>query len=305
MLKKKLFKLFFALFSVLIIGLPACKNMDTFNKSIKIPFNPSSGSTYNFEIVNERKIEQEVEGRKMVSPYTSIINLSYDIMQVPSHNFVITVGLDSFNVKPENKKFDTKILPSDTLHSSFKTMLDALKGTLFKLEVESTGKIKEINGYETFKRKVDSLNNYVSSNHDSELSSPLNIFNKTYFRNLFETILIPLPDVPTSKNSPWISFDSTGMDEPIKFTSVYTLTKVENGIAYIKTSSDIDQEIKIINKYSVRMKGIQQGEIRVEESTGMLLQKESNLKMRGNLKFNKMDILLSVTINQKIKGRKL
>ena len=91
----------------------------------------------------------------------------------------------------------------------------------------------------------------------------------------------------------------------IKFTEIYSFSKIENGIAFIKTTSNIDQEIKMQNRYPIKMKGIQKGGIEVEEKTGFLLNKESNISLKGNLKTKNINIELSISLYKKIKGKKL
>lgn len=272
-------------------------------KSLNIPFNPEIGSVYKYVITKEKKIDQEIEGRKIESPLTSQINLTFKVIQATSKNFIITASIDSFITKNENQKFDSVILFSEPLSKPYKKMIEILNGYLFFLQVDSTGVIKKINNFEKFEDKIDSL---INSSKDGKSNSLLvNLYNEQYIKNLFGEILYPLPEIPISEASSYPKCFSAEIDDIIKFTEIYAFSKIENGIAFIKTSANIDQEIKMQNRYPIKMKGIQKGGIEVEEKTGFLLNKESNISLKGNLKTKNINIELSISLYKKIKGKKL
>ena len=281
---------------ILLITFINCKNMTDIGKEILI--NTESFYTYRYEIVNERIISQEVGGNeklyttdssKMIFSFCKLVNNSKRI-----------VHFDSFN---HYNKFRELHSPNEP--SPFERSLIAFKDLEFQLEYISPKKIKHIYGYENFKNKIDSLYKQFSAKEDTLNLPSKSVFTEQYFKDIFENKMFILPDMPIYVGSRWINMDSTRLiNEYFEIKLHSAVEKYRNGIIFLKTTGNVDKLIMIRGQSPINIKAEQKGEIEIDAGTGMILNSENILHMKGSAKNGINTILIDVTNNFKIRGTK-
>jgi len=176
--------------------------------------------------------------------------------------------------------------------------------------ISASGKVKQINGiksitdkmYEIAATNVDALDD-IKNTWDNDIG-------KFYFEKTIQYAFALLPDSAVKTGVGWVANSSvtvTGIELPVVIK--YTLTAIKNDKAFIDVNAEIlsENETKEIQGVDVviNLKGSQKGTIVLNTNTGMVIESENKMLVKGTMQVKSTNIDLNCSNTVKIKGRKL
>lgn len=263
-------------------------------------FNPEVGTSYKYEIDEIKEIEQAIGSNenKVKLIVNSKIGLVYKILKKMNNRYEVLVQFDSCVISSHTGDVDEKDL------ASHQKNIEAFKGATFNFNLLADGRVENIKGFKEFNEKFAILNTANTKPDNTFNNMSDSSFKEEYFKNVFEKISTILPGKLVSINSSWVRKDSLEIGELQSLNVQCTLDSISTGIAYIKTTSPIEQTIAALN-HSVKMKGEEDGTIEIDVETGMPITSSQKSIITGSLKICEVDVAMNINRRSIITGKKL
>jgi hypothetical protein len=134
-------------------------------------------------------------------------------------------------------------------------------------------------------------------------------FDQEFFARLFEKGWHIFPDRPISVGESWNGVDSLNADPHIPLVTRYTLVKVWAGAFYIQTDAPVDVDGVNLKGTDhggqLSLKGRQRGLLRVDVTTGLVLDGQTRLEAEGVLETGPDHITLFVDSTCSVNGTRV
>lgn len=311
-------KLFFRVVLAFPILLSACKE-STQTKTvngISVPgtyslhLAPDAGARYNYDIVSESKTIHEIGEEKKESGNSIQMNVSYETSKDSSNNLLFHITYNSFKAKIETENQEKNLDASVTSNEAppAEKMFAAFKGAQLKAVISPKGEVKSLTGLSELFKHMEQ----IAGDDEEALSMLRNSVRKNmgqeYFQNSIESMFKLFPDSIMTIGQSWELENTINNEFKSKVKSAFTLRKISEGIAYLDVKGDIvskDEKVAVqgVNA-KVDMEGTQQGEVQIEEKTGMLLQSNLKLKAKGSIDVMGRKIPFTFQTKNEVKGKK-
>jgi hypothetical protein len=259
------------------------------NSNQVVTFDPAVGTMYNYEFNDTREVVQEIGNSENKIKVTtgSKTAFSLEIIEKTQNGFIISVTFSSCEI--DNSTGDNSInavSEDESTHSC--RNIESFKGLVFNLSRTEKEGMKIISGYKEYLNKSTAA-------HENALS-------EEYFTDIFEQILEVLPDQNISTGYSWQK-EHFRRSQVKYLTNIFRLDSIYQNIAYINTSSDVEQEVSALNHHLL-LTGKEQGDIEVETDTGMLIYCNKKTKLDGICKIGDVNVHQSVINTCEIIGHR-
>ena len=245
---------------------------------INLQFRPENKSKYVMTAQMNTVSTQMGMDMKMNISTTTTINVT---SQKPNS----LLNFEYQNISSDADMMGNKIKFNSDSSGKENESLKKLTHKPFQLLVDEKGKILQIKG-------LDSVMKDLSNAQNSML-------NENNIKSLMEQSFSFLPDHAVAIGESWKNSFDLIANVKMKADFVYTLEKVENNIAYIKTTANMvtdgAQKIKINGmEVEMTMKGVQNGEVLVDTKTGMFTSNTATQQLEGNVAVMGQEIPVTV-----------
>ena len=292
LLRFRITNLRISLLSLAIQFLTSCSSMDSHFLNIRqvASFNPTLDSEYKYEFEDADEVIQELGkidnktrliGRKKIS-------LLYKILQKSNNGYVVSVNFLSCEIENiSDASAATEHPENDSTY--FHKSINSLKGTTFKLNLASDGQIENVSGYKEYLNKNSTANEMP--------------YSENYFDEIFDRIS---QLVPSHKAFVGLSRNQKGLqNSAVEYlTDEYTLEKIGDNRVHIRSSSQVTQQISVMNTTLV-MNGTEGGEIEIEANTGMPMNCSKVMKLQGACKIGGVDVVQTLVRTCSVLGEKI
>jgi Family of unknown function (DUF6263) len=276
-------------------------------KNFQFRLSPSVNKPYKYEMLNETVTEQEVNDTKASNESKIEMGVSYTVTKDTAGLFNFTMVYDKF--KLHIKALDQEMnIDADNASQSFdpiEKIFGAFKNAAIQVQSDEKANVKKVTG---FKELTDKMWTLAAGNPDA--LQMLNTTVKQYvaeenIKSSFEKTFKPLPDKLLKEGDTWVESQPVSSDLKTNIDNTYKVKSIEDGIATITISSDINMENQQaqVERTSVttNLKGSQSGEIKMETATGMLLSSYTKLKLKGDILVMGRTVPLKMTISSSTK----
>lgn len=245
---------------------------------INLQFRPENKSKYVMTAQMNTVSTQMGMDMKMNISTTTTINVT---SQKPNS----LLNFEYQNISSDADMMGNKIKFNSDSSGKENESLKKLTHKPFQLLVDEKGKILQIKG-------LDSVMKDLSNAQNSML-------NENNIKSLMEQSFSFLPDHAVAIGESWKNSFDLIANVKMKADFVYTLEKVENNIAYIKTTANMvtdgAQKIKINGmEVEMTMKGVQNGEVLVDTKTGMFTSNTATQQLEGSVAVMGQEIPVTV-----------
>ncbi len=272
---------------IIIVFFTSC-NRD----KVLLQYNLDKGKTYKIKFISESSSIQEMFGTKNEIKSKNYLDMSFKVIDKNISDSSITMNLfyNSFRFALKSNTmdmdFDSEKPSNDTLMSN---IYKSLVGLNFNFKVALNGDIKDVSGLNDAFKSVFSKfekDSAVLSKLDEgvlkNLSQSLFKSNANYFMGTYNKI-------PVNVGESWTNTTYTESVFPMICENTYTLIYRNNGIVIINIKSKIKSEDK--PNFAVKddvnmkfdMKGIQTGELRINEKTGWIINGNFKQNISGSM----------------------
>ncbi len=311
-------KLFFRTALAFPVMVSACKE-STNLKNVKgtsaqstysLRLEPEVGLRYNYDILSESKTTYEIGGEEKESGNSIKMNVSYETSKDSSNNLLFHITYNRFKAKIETENQERNLDASNTLVEAppAEKMFAAFKGAQLKAVISPKGDVKSLTGLSELFKHMEQ----IAGDDEEALSMLKNSVQKNmgpeYFQNIIESMFKLFPDSALNIGQSWELENTVNNEFKSSVKSVFTLRKISDGIAFLDVkgvvvSNDEKVAVQGVNAL-VNLEGTQEGEVQIEEKTGMLLQSNLKLKAKGAIDVTARKIPFTFQTKNEVKGEK-
>ena len=173
----------------------------------------------------------------------------------------------------------------------------ALNGVFFDLNLDETGKVKKISGYDTFQKRFDlAYENELKRtgshiDEDIKKSEGSLAIREPYFIDLFEQISASLPVSGIFERFEWQTKETIDIGGMPSVLVHHSCNKILHNIAFIKSLASVDVPISGAN-HTMRMVGTLEGKREIDAHSGMLIKSQKKLVLHGETQIGKLTMYL-------------
>jgi hypothetical protein len=257
------------------------------NNRQEIVFSPIVDSEYKYEFEDSDEVIQEIgksENKTRLITRNKVIFL-YKILQKSTKGYAVSVNFLACEI--ENMSAATGLPESDSTY--FRKSINSLKGTKFKIYLALDGKAEDFTGYEEYLVKNSTLKE--------------NPYSENYFLEIFDRISQLLPNYN-------VFAESSRKQQGIPNNRVeylpgdYVVEKNGSGLDLIRYSSEVKQQCLVKDTMLV-MRGIENGEIEIEDNSGMPMNSSKIMKLKGTCKIGEVGVVQTLVRTRTVFGKKI
>lgn len=241
------------------------------------------GKKYDFSMVSDQIIKQEVSGQKINISQNIGTDYTFDIRNGEELNKEIDVVYNRIFMK-SSAMGNTMTMDSDDADTTKQNPFKGIKGASFRMVMQPNGSIKSLTGIDAMlismasKMSKDSV---VINNLKASLAKQ---FNAEGMKQTMESSLKIYPDQPVKIGDSWTVDTKMQMTMPIETITKYTLKEVKNGVAYLTISGTLiskgDFET-MGNKLQTDLTGTNNGDAELDIQSGLILKSHLRMEMTG------------------------
>lgn len=278
----------------------------------KLKLNPTPGSAYHYDVVNETDIKFEVEDKKVVNSNRSTAGILYQLDKDTSGNFLFTMKYDKVGIYSKSGDNETEYDGDKGVASidPIEKMLGILTAYNLSITITPAGEVKAINGYREMTDKL--MEQFTMSDETEKAAAKVKweqIIKDGLVKKNIDQLFRIFPDSTLHIRDKWKLKSRQAGDLNMDVTTTYFLKDINNEIALIETSADIvsDSLPSDLMGYEVAadLKGSQFGEIMIETKTGMLVSARLSAKIEGTLELMEREIPVLIETRVEIKSKKI
>jgi hypothetical protein len=255
--------------------------------------NFAPGDNFTCRMEMNKKVRQTIAGDEQMMEQIIEMAWDYDVIaRDEKGNYQISAR--PIRIK-SRQKFGMQVIEFDSDNpgeytdpsmAGFKAMI----GSELRMTVEPTGKVLELEGFEGIIDKViEDLKIPDSPQRDQIMKGLQNQFGDEAMRSSFEQITSFYPVKPVKIGDTWHSELTLDVGFPMVIESDYTLVSSDSGIANINVVSAISSNPNSggidMGAFSLiyDIKGDQNGSIKLDEQTGLLLRSDMRQEFSGTV----------------------
>lgn len=253
-------------------------------------FNLEKGKTYPFVSYQKNvTMVTDPSGKSLTGTQETTDEMSFKVNEITNGIYDIIINLEAKRIASssngQTKVVDTKLsAPASAELKSIWSINKAMTGTTLKMKMDSKGKIISISGFEPIYKKVEAA--VASSLKDPKQRSQFSAglkqsFNEKSISEQFSKNLLLLPAKGVKIGQSWTKSENLSPDGKLKLTTTYTLAKVENGIAEIRTKGGVPLKSDKMTQQGVTqtmsLQGSQKGVLKYDALSGWILTGTENM----------------------------
>ena len=273
--------------------------------------NPPAGAKYYYTIKSQSEVKFEVGDKKVDNLNKATAGMNYAIDKDTSGNFAIHIQYDKLHVytKSDDVETDMDAANASTTADPVEKMLGTLTTIPLTASVTPAGEVRSIAGYQELPDKIMAAFPGTDENTRNLMREKVKqMVGNGIIKNNVSDIFSFFPDSAVHVNDKWKLKSAAVSELNLKTELTFTLAKMEDGVATIKSEGKIDRDSATIDlmgfKVIAKLNGGQQGQYEMDAHTGMLISSEMNTDISGTISIMGQDVPLTLQSTVKIDGQK-
>lgn len=279
-------------------------------KKYSFKLQPQPGSAYYYTIHNITDIDIDLNSKKVNNQNDVTVGLIYNINKDSAGNFVFKITYDSFHVVI---KKDGQTMEFDASNGAYainpvEKMLAILKGNSLFVTIDKQGKVMAVNGYQEIADRLVEEMKITDIMERRQIQSQLAAMaGEGFIKNNIEQNFNFFPDSSLAVGDTWNKNITASTELSLSIPATYKFSSVDDNVATIKSTSDINTENQKINvtgnEVTASLKGSEAGKVKLEIKTGMVTSATSNVSIKGNIQVMGKEVPLKIKVQRTIEGR--
>jgi len=285
-----------------------CVSANVFaQKSYTLKQNLPIGKKYDFSMVSDQIINQEISGQKININQTIGTDYTFDIRNGDESTKDIDVIYNRIYMK-SSAMGNTMTMDSNDADTTKQNPFMGIKGATFRMVMEPNGSIKSLIGIEKMLTSMATKMSKDSAVVNSLRESLAKQFNADGMKQTMESSLKIYPQKPVKVGDSWTVDTKIQMTMPIETVTTYTLKEVKDGIAYLNIAGSLTSKGNFEtmgNKMQSDMKGTNNGDAALDIKSGLILNSHLRMEMAGIMTAMGQKINFELQGINKIVGKEL
>ncbi|MFW0714902.1 DUF6263 family protein [Pedobacter sp. N23S346] len=274
-------------------------------KSYVIKQNFPIGKKYDFTLISDQVINQQMAGRKLSLSQNIGTEYSFDIRNGEGLEKDIEVTYKRIFMKSKGMGNEME-MDSENADTTKENSFRGLKGATFHMVMLPNGAIKSLTGIEQMlnnmvsKMKADSA---MAANIKASLSQQ---FNAEGMKQTMESSLKIYPDKPVKIGDSWTVDTKMQLTMPVETITKYTLKEVKDNIAFLNINGTLLSKgsfQSMGNKIDTDLTGTNVGDAELDIKTGLILKSHLRMELSGKMQTGGQNIDFELQGINKIIGK--
>jgi len=276
---------------VTAIGVASITWCSTAAAAVQLQLKLGKGKTYYQRTVFEQRITQTVMGQEQVINQTVGTGMKLDVLDVDKQGnmhirYTFTWSASKQAGPMGGIEYDSSKQATPPAGAEASA---AILGQSYTIKVSPKGDVLDVNGIEQLREAV---NKKLPPGAEVSLAtSPVALYlDKNNVKEMTESTLAIYPDKPVEQGESWSEKKTVTIGFGVIAESKWTLQKREGGVAVIAASASVrsDPNGPPMETQGMKMRfdlaGTQNGTVRVDEATGLILLDQSQQQLKGEIK---------------------
>ncbi|QPH38313.1 DUF6263 family protein [Pedobacter endophyticus] len=273
-------KVFIVNLSILFLSFSALAQ-----KTYTLKQNFPIGKKYDFSVVSDQIINQEVAGQKINLNQNIGTDYTFAIRNGDNMEKNIEVVYNRIYMK-SSAMGNVMAMDSDDQDSTKPNPFRGLKGASFNMTIAADGSIKSITGVDKMLNDMASKMGTDSAMTQSIKAALSKQFNSEGMKQTMESTLRVYPGKLVKIGESWTVDTKMQMTMPIETITKYTLKDVKDGIAYLDISGTLISKGSFEtmgNKLETDLTGTNAGDAQLDIKTGLILNSHTRIGLMGTM----------------------
>jgi len=295
----KLFKIF------QVIVLVHLGFMANAQKSYVLKQNFPIGKTYDFTLISDQIINQQMAGKKLSISQNIGTEYSFDIRNGEGLEKDIEVTYKRIFMK-SNGMGNQMAMDSEDADTTKENSFRGLKGASFHMVMLPNGGIKSLTGVEKMVANMVSRMNVDSAKAANIKASLSQQFSEEGMKQTLESSLKIYPDKSVKIGESWTVDTKMQLNMPVETITKYTLKEVKENIAYLNINGTLLSKgsfESMGNKIDTDLTGTNVGDAELDLKTGLILKSHLRMELSGKMQTGGQNIDFELQGINKIEGK--
>ena len=297
----KLFKI------VQVIALLHLGFMANAQKSYVLKQNFPIGKTYDFTLISDQIINQQMAGKKLSISQNIGTEYSFDIRNGEGLEKDIEVTYKRIFMK-SNGMGNQMAMDSEDADTTKENSFRGLKGASFHMVMLPNGGIKSLTGVEKMVANMVSRMNVDSAKAANIKASLSQQFSEEGMKQTLESSLKIYPDKSVKIGESWTVDTKMQLNMPVETITNYTLKEVKDNIAYLNINGTLLSKgsfESMGNKIDTDLTGTNVGDAQLDLKTGLILKSHLRMELSGKMQTGGQNIDFELQGINKIEGKEM
>ena len=297
----KLFKI------VQVIALLHLGFMANAQKSYVLKQNFPIGKTYDFTLISDQIINQQMAGKKLSISQNIGTEYSFDIRNGEGLEKDIEVTYKRIFMK-SNGMGNQMAMDSEDADTTKENSFRGLKGASFHMVMLPNGGIKSLTGVEKMVANMVSRMNVDSAKAANIKASLSQQFSEEGMKQTLESSLKIYPDKSVKIGESWTVDTKMQLNMPVETITKYTLKEVKDNIAYLNINGTLLSKgsfESMGNKIDTDLTGTNVGDAELDLKTGLILKSHLRMELSGKMQTGGQNIDFELQGINKIEGKEM
>lgn len=269
------------------------------------------GLKYYYTITNETATKLEANDNKIENTNNSTVGFIYETIKDTAGGFVLKITYDSVHIITKKGDAVTEVDAANAKNSidPLEKMLGSLKGNSLFVTINNKGEVTSVNGY---KEITDKLMSFIDVSNEAEKNTVTSqisgMLGEGFVKNNLQGLDI-FPDSDLYVDDSWTKQQTQSGALKLNLTTAYTLQSVKDSIAEIKSSSEVNNNNTKTDMMGanavVNFKGSEKGSFKTDLRTGMLLNQQSTVSVKGTVELNGTNLPVDIEMTKEVTARKI
>jgi len=294
------------LFKILqVIALLHLGFMANAQKSYVLKQNFPIGKTYDFTLISDQIINQQMAGKKLSISQNIGTEYSFDIRNGEGLEKDIEVTYKRIFMK-SNGMGNQMAMDSEDADTTKENSFRGLKGASFHMVMLPNGGIKSLTGVEKMVANMVSRMNVDSAKAANIKASLSQQFSEEGMKQTLESSLKIYPDKSVKIGESWTVDTKMQLNMPVETITKYTLKEVKENIAYLNINGTLLSKgsfESMGNKIDTDLTGTNVGDAELDLKTGLILKSHLRMELSGKMQTGGQNIDFELQGINKIEGK--
>lgn len=263
--------------AITIIAIQSCKDGKVAGGRV-LKFDPEKGKQYEYEIgweLDQQMMEQNHQINITSGYLLDVIDEKDNIktLRATYRSFKMYMNIMGMEIKVDTDQPSEPVEQADLKANPLGRMdkiFAGIKGKEFIMKVDDEGKVLEVSGFDKI---VNEMIDSIGMEEDAKLQVQASLqdqFNGQVIKDQFAQVFSIFPGKEIKTGDSWEKTIQTGGRMPADYTTKYTVKEMEGEHITLTAQTNIKQ----VANSDMEIKGVQNGHLLVQGTTGLILSAE-------------------------------
>ncbi|HEY4289737.1 MAG TPA: DUF6263 family protein [Puia sp.] len=256
----------------------------------------------------------DVKDKKIESASHSDLGLIYEVLSSNADSFRLRITYDRLHIRLKSGELEKDVTArkaGDAQGDPIEGLLGNILGSQLIVTLDSKGNVVRIEGGKELSDKIFGAIDAPGVDTRQIIRQQMEkLVGEKFVRNTLQEAFKLFPDTAIYVGDNWVRKGQESEDVKIASNQTYTFASIKGNVARVEEVSDFTKEddgnISIMgHDVPTDIDGEQKGYYEMDMTSGMLMNGESDLSLKGTLHVLGMEVPVKIKTGKKISGKRI